>query len=102
MGCRLGGSIYVVHPDGTGLTKVSLGTNSRAFAGDVSWSPDGSKITFILTTPVGPPDGFRPGIFQTGIGTANADGTNVQQITTAPNQAFDHEADWGPHPIIAP
>jgi Tol biopolymer transport system component len=104
-GCRQGGKLFVVHPDGTGLTKVPLGTDSRAFAGDVSWSPDGTKIAFLLNTPVGTPDGGPSSNFQEGIATANADGTDVQQITTAPTAPdflFDHEADWGPHPLITP
>jgi hypothetical protein len=104
-GCRLGGSIYVVHPDGTALTKVPLGTGSRNFAGDVSWSPAGTKMAFILSTPVGTPDGGPSSNFQEGIATANADGTGVQQITTAstePDFLFDHEADWGSHPLVTP
>jgi Tol biopolymer transport system component len=82
------GSIFVVHPDGTRLTKIPLATNSRSSAGDVSWSPDGKKIVFILSSRT----------TQGGIGTANADGTHVQQITNSPT--FDHQADWGSHPIV--
>ncbi len=83
------GSLFVVHPDGTGLTKIPLAT--AWFAGDFAWSPDGTKIVFLI------------GIHQTGphalegIATANADGTNVQQVTITPT--FDHQADWGPHPL---
>ena len=91
------GSIFVVHPDGTGLAKIPLATHSRSFAGDVSWSPDGNKIGFILATPTGPPSGGPGASFQEGIATANADGSDVQQVTTTPT--FDHETDWGPHPI---
>jgi Tol biopolymer transport system component len=94
------GSIFVVHPDGTGLAQLPLATHSRAFAGDISWSPDGTQIAFILTTPVGSPSGGPSANFQEGIATANADGTHVQQIATAPSSVFDHEADWGPHPLI--
>jgi Tol biopolymer transport system component len=83
-----GGSIFVVHPDGTGLTKIPLATNSRSFAGDISWSPDGRKIVFLFGTRTTPE----------GIATANADGTDVHQITTSPT--FDHQADWGSHPIV--
>jgi Tol biopolymer transport system component len=83
-----GGSIFVVHPDGTGLTKIPLATDSRSFAGDISWSPDGRKMAFIFGTRTTPE----------GIATANADGTDVQQITTSPT--FDHQADWGSHPIV--
>jgi Tol biopolymer transport system component len=81
------GSIFVVHSDGTGLTKIPLATRSRSFAGDVSWSPDGRKMAFIFGTRTTPE----------GIATANADGTDVQQITNSPT--FDHQADWGSHPI---
>lgn len=84
------GSIFVVHPDGTGLTKIPLATKSRSFAGDISWSPDGRKIVFILGTRTTPE----------GIATANADGTNVKQVTSSPT--FDHQADWGSHALIAP
>lgn len=86
------GSLFVVRPNGTGLANVPLTTGSNNFEGDASWSPDGTKMAFILfaCTSV-----CSPG----GIGTANADGKNVQQITTAPN-GFDHEADWGTHPLI--
>jgi Tol biopolymer transport system component len=98
VGCRLGGKLFVVHPDGTGLTKVPLGT--RAFAGDVSWSPDGTKIAFLLSTPVASPSGGPSSNFQEGIATANANGSDVQQVTTSPT--FDQKTDWGPHPLIAP
>jgi Tol biopolymer transport system component len=99
------GSVFVVHPDGSGLAQIPLATNSRAFSGDATWSPDGTKLAFILTTPVGSPSGGPSANFQEGIGTANADGTGVQQITTPPTTPdflFDHEADWGPHPLITP
>jgi Tol biopolymer transport system component len=87
------GSIFTVHPDGTGLTKIALKTSSLSFAGDVSWSPDGSKMAFILILHTG------PNTFQGGIGTANADGSGVRQITVAPDGFFDHQTDWGPHPL---
>jgi Tol biopolymer transport system component len=83
---RQGGSLFVVHPDGTGLAKIPLPSGTRAFAGDVSWSPDGTKIAFIYGTLKSPE----------GIATANADGTDIQQITVSPT--FDHETDWGALP----
>ncbi|HEY6836037.1 MAG TPA: hypothetical protein VI142_06150 [Gaiellaceae bacterium] len=86
-----GGSLFVVHPDGTGMRKIPLATDSRTFAGDVSWSPDGSKLAFILIRQVGPHS------FVFGLGTANADGSDVQQVTLSPT--FDHETDWGSHPL---
>lgn len=92
-----GASIFTVHPDGTGLAKIPLATGSRSFGGDVSWSPDGKKIVFILFTPTGAPAGGPQGSFQEGIATANANGSDVQQLTNSPT--FDHQADWGPHPL---
>jgi TolB protein len=81
------GNIFTVHPDGTGLAQLPLATASRAFAGDIAWSPDGARMVFILTLQTGAHS------FQSGLGTANADGTNVRQITVSPT--FDHQADWG-------
>jgi Tol biopolymer transport system component len=81
------GSIFVVHPDGTGLAKIPLATSSLNRAGDICWSPDGKKLVFLLFT-------LRaPGTGQEGIATANADGSDVQQVTNSPT--FDHQADWG-------
>lgn len=85
------GSLFVVHPDGTGLAKVPLAVNSRSFAGDFSWSPDGTKLVFLLGTQTGPHS------FREGIATANADGSDIKVATESPT--FDHQADWGPHPV---
>ena len=87
------GSIFTVHPDGTGLAQIPLKTSSPSYAGDISWSPDGTKMAFILFLHTG------PNTFEEGIGTANADGAGVQQITLAPSGFRDHQADWGPHPL---
>jgi TolB protein len=87
------GSLFVVHPDGTGLATIRLAIPGTYGAGDFVWSPDGTKIVFLLFTPTG------PNSFQEGIATANADGSNVQQVTIAPSGLFDHEPDWGPHPL---
>jgi Tol biopolymer transport system component len=54
---------------------------------DISWSPDGSKLAFSFGGP-----STSEGIF-----TANANGTDLERVTTS--TVFDHEADWGPHPI---
>jgi Tol biopolymer transport system component len=87
------GSMWVVHPDGTGLAMIRLAIPGGSGAGDFVWSPDGTKIVFLLGTRTG------PNSFQEGIATANADGSNVQQVTIAPDGLFDHEPDWGPHPL---
>lgn len=88
------GSLYTVHPDGTGLVKIPLqtGGSTTAFtAFDAGWSPDGSEIVFSLNTKT------SAGGVQEGIGTANTDGSDVQMITTSPTR--DDKADWGPHPL---
>ncbi len=88
------GSLYTVHPDGSGRSKISLqtGSSTTAFtAFDAGWSPDGTKIVFSLNVK-GP-----AGSVQEGIATANADGSDVQMITSSPTR--DHKADWGPHPL---
>jgi Tol biopolymer transport system component len=84
------GKIYVVHPDGRGLMQIPIAVSGETGFGDVSWSPDGNKIAFILGSRRSPE----------GIGTANADGSDVQQVTTSPT--FDHQADWGSHALITP
>ncbi len=87
------GSLWVVHPDGSDLAKIPLAIPAGSGAGDLVWSPDGSKIAFLLFAKTG------PNTFQEGIATANADGSNVQQVTIAPNGLFDHEPDWGTHTL---
>jgi Tol biopolymer transport system component len=87
------GSLFAVRPDGTQLHKIPLHTSSFRRAGDVVWSPDGRKISFLLYTSTG------PGTGREGIATANIDGTDVRWLSNSPT--FDHEADWGPHPLIS-
>lgn len=80
-------NIYLVHPDGTGLRQLPIHALPGDGFADINWSPDGSKLSFSLGGPSTP-----EGIF-----TANANGTDLQRVTTSPN--FDHEADWGSHPL---
>jgi len=42
--------IYIVHPDGTGLRRL---TRAGGFAGSPSWSPDGRKVLFYETDETG-------------------------------------------------
>jgi len=86
------GSLVAIHPNGTRLHTIRLKACRLVGAGDVVWSPNGRKITFLLVTKTG------PGSFREGIATANADGSNVHWVTTSPS--FDHQTDWGPHPRI--
>jgi Tol biopolymer transport system component len=84
---RNDGFIFTVHPDGSGLTKLSLATSGRSYAGDVAWSPDGRRIVMLLTVRTGTHE------YQEGIATANGDGTDVRLITLSPT--FDHSPSWG-------
>jgi Tol biopolymer transport system component len=85
------GSLFVVRPDGSDLTKIPLALGSRAFAGDFSWSPDGRQLAFLLIVVTGPHQAYE------GIAIANADGSNVRQLTIS--TSFDNTPDWGPRPL---
>jgi TolB protein len=43
-------SVYVVHPDGTGLAKIPLLTGTFSRLQNPDWSPDGTKIVLSLFT----------------------------------------------------
>jgi Tol biopolymer transport system component len=87
------GSLFVVHPDGTGLAKIPLATSSLSRAFGPGWSPDGTKIVFALFTRT------SPGTQQEGIYTARADGSHIKQVTNAP--IHDTGPDWGTHPLAS-
>ncbi len=87
------GSLYVVHPDGTGLAKLPLATSSLSRAFSPGWSPSGTKIVFALFTRT------SPGTEQEGIYTAKADGSHIKQVTSAP--IHDTGPDWGTHPLAS-
>jgi Tol biopolymer transport system component len=77
------GSLYRVGPDGRGLSEIALEMtegSSAAGAFDVSFSPDGQRIVFSLSSPA-------PGVY-----TARADGSDVVRLT----DGQDHHANWGP------
>jgi len=78
--------LFVIHPDGSGLHTITL--QGSAATGDYrvlqpSWSPDGSKIVF----------GLWPSDAGEHIYTANADGSDLTQITDDPY--FDYAPRWG-------
>lgn len=81
------GRLFVVHPDGTGLTMIRLRTGTtQYFAFEPDWSPDGTRIVFCM---------YING--QEDIYTANADGSNLVQVTNTP--AFENGPDWGRSPV---
>ena len=71
--------IYVMSPDGTGLTQLTTGG-----ASDPAWSPDGRRIAFAA--------GFGG---NSEIYVMDADGSNVRQITNRPG-ATDWTPSWSP------
>jgi Tol biopolymer transport system component len=88
-------SIWVVHADGSGLREIHFDTSipcggaradplSRGCF-DPTWSPDGKKIAFIVNEPGGEGESVY---------IANADGTDVQQLTHGDSEYTD----WGTHP----
>ena len=65
-------AVYVVHPDGTGLRRITLESVPRLRYVDwPSWSPDGTRFVFVGLT-----FSDRINLF-----TARTDGTDVEQIT---------------------
>jgi Tol biopolymer transport system component len=80
------GHLYKVHPDGTGLREIPLGMGGRYWAYEPVWSPDGMKIAF---------SAWVRALGQDDIYTADADGSNVYQVTNTPEQ--EGQVDWGTH-----
>ena len=79
------GDLFTVRPDGSGLSLIHL--QSKGFAFEPDWSPDGTQIVFCM--------GING---QEDIYTANADGSNVKQVTDTPD--FENGPDWGTHPVV--
>jgi Tol biopolymer transport system component len=79
-----GTAFYIVHPDGTGLRRITLesvpGLRHAAYP---SWSPDGTRFVFV--------GGSR---FGSNIFTARTDGTDVEQITHT-HGIYYRSPDWG-------
>jgi len=80
------GRLFVVRPDGRGITPIHLHTGTtQYFAFEPDWSPDGTRIVFCM---------YIHG--QEDIYTANADGSNLVQVTNTPE--IENGPDWGRHP----
>lgn len=79
--------IYVVHPDGTGLTGLTLGNPDTSFR--PAWSPDGTKLVFQRVH-------FVNGSGQEDLWTMNADGSGLFQLTNTPED--EGGAEWGTAP----
>jgi len=74
--------IYRVHPDGSGLTRLTL-FKSGTWVGSSSFSPNGRWIVYSATGTNGKPDLF----------VMRADGSGARRVTRTPE--WDSAADWG-------
>jgi TolB protein len=83
--------IYVVHPNGSGLKRITAPTNGDFSAGPLVWSPDSTKLLFLRIH-------FTNGSGQEDLWIANADGTGLTQVTNTPD--FEEASGWGTHPIV--
>lgn len=81
------GRLFVVRADGTGLRPIRLQTGTNQYyAFEPDFSPDGTQIVFCM---------WLHG--QEDIYTANADGSNVVQVTNTPD--IKNGPDWGRVPV---
>jgi Tol biopolymer transport system component len=76
------GGIFVMHADGTHMTRVTSGDHHDETP---AWSPDGSTIVFKSDR--------SPG----GIWAVNADGTNLRSLITATDFNDPSEPAWSPN-----
>jgi Tol biopolymer transport system component len=76
------GQIYAVNPDGTGLVQL---THARSFAGDPSWSPDGTQIVF-----------EKPYKDRQVLWLMDADGSNKHMIADQPPNTYSFSAVFTP------
>jgi Tol biopolymer transport system component len=83
------GKMFTIHPDGSHYTDINLQVTVPYFAFGPDWSPDGTRIIFCMFINGGE-----------GIYTADADGSNVKQVTFTTNFAtIFNGPNWGTHPV---
>jgi TolB protein len=76
-------NVFTVHPDGTGLVKITKSRGGKIHNGLDSWSPDGKKIAFA-----------RIAAGKSEIYVMDANGGDIKQLTRGPES---HHAAWGSH-----
>jgi TolB protein len=79
--------LWMVHPDGSGLHKLTDTPNVSWPSG--SFSPDGTMIVWARSPGIG--DAGNPDVY-----VMNVDGSGLQNVTNSAE--FDSSADWGPLP----
>jgi len=80
--------IYRMAQDGSAVTKLTDAVGEGMIATSPAWSPDGSKIAFVLAPP-----GIADRSSDTGIYVMNADGTDVTRVTYG---RYDERPAWSP------
>jgi len=92
-------AIWVVNADGTSPHQLQIDGTCGGPLSDPgsfgcyspSWSPDGTKIVFVRSTP----DPSAPAGFVENVYTVNADGSELFQVTSG---SVDDNPDWGTPP----
>jgi len=79
-------NLYLVHPNGTDLHKVTRSPAHVHQWGSYSFSPDGTKITVSHNLGLG----TNPDIY-----VMNIDGSDLRDVRTTP-EIFESSPDWGP------
>lgn len=77
--------IFTIHPDGSGLTKLTSGLGF-GWSNGASWSPDGKQIVFSHFSPNRPSDLY----------VMNRDGSDLHLL--APTALIENSPNWGPAP----
>jgi Tol biopolymer transport system component len=83
-------NLYTIHPDGSGLTKLTKVKPLPVDAAFPSYSPDGSKISFLFD------QGCRGGFCES-FSTANSNGSGFKRVSTG--KADTLITDWGAEPV---
>jgi Tol biopolymer transport system component len=85
--------IYVMMADGSDVAKI-LSTDQRQDVFALAWSPDGSRIAYIVQEPVGPlPEIGAPHDFSYTLWMVNANGSHPIQLTTV---GREFSLSWSP------
>jgi Tol biopolymer transport system component len=79
---------WVVHPNGTGLRRVTTPVDRAVFLTPV-WSPDSTKLLFNRVDRNG----------QISLWTANTDGSGLSKLTDVVSSAFPASYAWGSAPL---
>ena len=91
--------IYTIHPDGTGLTRLTTVTPAICdpiadSTEDPDWSPDGQKIVYVYVHDVfGCPEDFRKGY---GLHVMNADGSGDTELVPTDADEPVFSPSWSP------